>query len=126
MSDKVRILVVEDDTPVAMMIMNLLTRAKCEVVVAQTAARGLQLAEKESFDLVTLDIHLPDLNGFDLCCRLKRNPRLSGTPIVFVSGPCGQDLQHSFDAGAVDHIAKPFEALDFASRLLRHINPLKN
>jgi DNA-binding response OmpR family regulator len=123
MREKTKILVVEDDMPVAMMIASLLTRAKCEVVVAQTAAEGVQLAERGAFNLVTLDIQLPDLNGFDLCRRLRRNPRLSGTPIIFVSGPCGQDLQRSFDAGAADHIAKPFEALGFASRILSHIKP---
>lgn len=123
---KVKILVIEDDTPVAMMIASLLARAKCEVVVAQTAQTGLQLAEKEDFDLVTLDIHLSDSNGFDLCRRLKRNPRLRDTPVVFVSGPCGQDLQSGLDAGAADYIAKPFEALGFASRILSHINPLRN
>jgi DNA-binding response OmpR family regulator len=122
---KVRILVIEDDTPVAMMIVNLLTRAKCEVVVAQTAAKGVQLAEKENFNLVTLDINLPDGNGVDLCRRLKANPRFSGIPIVFVSGPSGQDLQHGFDAGAADHIAKPFAALEFASRVLAHLHQPK-
>jgi len=123
MSKKVRILVVEDDTPVSMMIVNLLTRAKCEVVVAQTAKKGMQLAEKEIFDLVTLDILLPDGNGMDLCRRLKQNPRLCNTPVVFVSGPCGQDLQHGIDAGAADYIAKPFEALGFAPRVLSHLIP---
>jgi len=126
MNEKLRILVIEDDTPVAMMIVNLLTRAKCEVVVAQTARKGVQLAENENFDLVTLDILLPDGNGIDICRRLKANPHLCHTPIVFVSGPSGQDLQCGFDAGAADHIAKPFEALEFASRVLAHLNPLRN
>jgi DNA-binding response OmpR family regulator len=109
-----------------MMIAHLLTRAKCDVVVAQTAEKGVQLAEKGNFTLITLDIHLPDSNGFEVCTRLKKNPRLRETPIVFVSGPCGQDLQRSFDAGAADYIAKPFGALEFASRVLAHINPTKN
>ncbi len=123
MSERPRILVIEDDPPVATMIMNLLMRAKCDVVVEQTARKGIELAERGSFDLVTLDINLPDSNGFDVCRRLKRHPRLGGTPVVFVAGPWGNDLQHSFDVGAADHIAKPFEALGFASRILAHIKP---
>ena len=121
MKSKVRILVIEHDTPVAMMIVNLLTRAKCEVVVAQTAEKGVQLAENGNFSLVTLDIQLPDGNGVSVCRRLKANPRLRDTPIVLFSGPCGQDLQCGFDAGAADYIAKPFGALGFASRVLAHI-----
>ena len=126
MNLKAKILIVEDDMPVAMMIAHLLTRAKCEVVVASTAKKGMQLAENGNFSLVTLDIHLPDSNGFEVCSRLKKNPRLRETPIVFVSGPCGQDLQRSIDAGAADYIAKPFETLEFASRILAHLNLAQN
>jgi CheY-like chemotaxis protein len=109
---------------VAMMIANLLTRAKCKVAVALTAERGMQLAEAGNFDLITLDIQLPDANGVSVCRRLKANPRLCDTPVVLVSGPCGQDMQRGFEAGATGYIAKPFKALDFASHLLSHLNPI--
>jgi DNA-binding NtrC family response regulator len=56
MSAKAKILIVEDDTPVAMMIAYLLTRAECEVIIARTAERGMQLAEGENFDLITREI----------------------------------------------------------------------
>jgi DNA-binding response OmpR family regulator len=122
MNRVVKILIVEDDMPVAMMIAYLLTRAQCEVAFAHTAKKGMQLAEAGDFDLITLDVDLPDGNGFNLCGHLKAHPRLSGTPIVFVSARCCiEDQQHGLDVGAADYITKPFETFEFAPRLLSHI-----
>jgi DNA-binding response OmpR family regulator len=117
-----KILIIEDDTPVAMMIAYLLTCAQCEVAFAHTAKKGMELAEAGNFDLITLDIDLPDGNGFNLCSRLKKHPRLCNTPVVFVSARCCiEDQQHGLDIGAADYITKPFETFEFAPRLLSHI-----
>jgi putative two-component system response regulator len=119
---KPRILIVEDDMPVAMMMLFLLTRADCEATVVTTGKRAMQMAEAGNFDLITLDVDLPDGNGFKLCSRLKEHPRLRDTPVVFISGrSCLEDQQHGLDVGAADYITKPFEAFEFAPRLLSHI-----
>jgi putative two-component system response regulator len=124
---KLRILI-EDDTSVAMMMACLLTRAKCEVAVAPTAERGVQLAETGNFDLITLDVDLPMpgpndfLNGFEVCRWLKANARLRHTPVVFVSArPSERDVRHGLELGAADYITKPFEAFKFVPRLLSHV-----
>jgi CheY-like chemotaxis protein len=117
-----KILIVEDEIPVAMMMVFLLTRAKIKTAVAATGKKAMLLAKNGNFDLITLDVDLPDGNGFEICSRLKENARLCDTPIVFVSGrPCEQDVRRGLEAGAVDYITKPFDALDFAPRLLSHI-----
>ena len=119
---KIRILIVEDDTPVALMIVFLLTRAGCETEVAATSKRAVQIAEAGNFDLITLDVDLPDGDGFNLCSRLKEHPRLCDTPVVFVSARCLiEDQQHGLDVGAADYITKPFETFEFTPRLLSHI-----
>src|ERR1017187_4479966 len=122
MSAKITILIIEDEMPLALLMVNLLSRAGCEVEVATTAKKGMLLAEEGNFDLITLDIDLPDANGFEICSRLKNNLRLRATPVVFVSGrSCLEDQQHGLELGAVDYIEKPFGSLDFASRILSHI-----
>jgi sigma-B regulation protein RsbU (phosphoserine phosphatase) len=121
-----KILIVEDDMPVAMMMVYLLNRVGCETEVAGTGQKAMQMAETGNFDLITLDVDLPDGNGFEICSRLKQNTRLCDTPIVFVSGrPCEQDVRRGLESGAVDYITKPFDALDFAPRLLSHIRQVK-
>ena len=120
-ASKVKVLIVEDQMPVAMMMTFLLTRAGCETEVATTGANAMRKAQDGNFDLITLDADLPGISGFEVCRRLKENPFFQ-TPIVFVSGRCClEDQQHGLDVGAADYITKPFDALDFATRLLSHI-----
>jgi putative two-component system response regulator len=122
MAEKIKLLIVEDDTPVAMMMVFLLTRAGCETEVATTGKKAMQMAEAGNFDLITLDVDLPDGNGFKLCSRLKEHPSLCDTPVVFVSARCLiEDQQHGLDVGAADYITKPFETFEFAAQLLSHI-----
>jgi DNA-binding response OmpR family regulator len=122
-NQKSRILIVEDDMPLAMMMVSLLTRAGCETEVATTGARALNMARDGNFDLITLDVDLPDMSGFEICRRLKENS-FCQTPIIFITGrPLEEDQRRGFELGAVDYIAKPFETFEFASRLLSHIKP---
>jgi DNA-binding response OmpR family regulator len=121
-ANKPRILIVEDDTPLAMMMVSLLMRAGCDVQTAWNAEKAMRLAQDEDFDLITLDVDLPSTNGFEICSRLKENLRSSDTPIVFVSGrPHAEDRQRAFELGADDYITKPFETFEFAPRILSHI-----
>ena len=119
-----KILIVEDDMPVAMMMVYLLNRAGCETEVAGTGRKAMLMAEAGNFDLITLDVDLPDGSGFKFCSRLKEHPYLCDTPVVFVSGRSHlEDQQHGLAVGAADYIIKPFGASDFVSRILSHINP---
>jgi DNA-binding response OmpR family regulator len=118
---KAKILIVEDDAPLAKMLAFLLTRAACEVSVAHTGKEGMQLAQESKFDLITLDIDLPDMNGFEICREIKQRHFSRQTPVVFVSGrPCEQDIKRGLEVGAVGYITKPF-GMEFATRLLSHI-----
>lgn len=117
MSQKVKILIVEDDTPVAMMMTFLLTRAGCDTEVATTGEEALHMVQAENFDLITLDVDLPDISGFEICHRLRENPFFQ-TPIVFISGrPLERDIRQGLELGAADYITKPFGE-EFAPRLL--------
>ena len=121
MKGKRKILVVEDDTVAAMMMVSLLTRAGCDVLVAATGKEGMRLATTTRFDLITLDVNLPDLKGFDICRELKQRHFSRHTPVVFVS-TCAtiENQQRALDSGAADFIEKPF-GVEFASRLLSHV-----
>jgi DNA-binding response OmpR family regulator len=68
---KTRISIVEDDTPLAMMMVHVLSRAGCDVQVAFTEKKRLELAQENKFDLITLDIDLPGISGLKICLELK-------------------------------------------------------
>jgi putative two-component system response regulator len=119
---KPRILIVEDEPSVAMTMRFLLGLAGCEAEIAYTGVKAIQMAQANHYDLITLDVIMPDMNGFDLCCKIKGDPRLRDIPIVFVSGQCSlEDQQHGLNAGSADYITKPFQTFEFARRLLSHI-----
>ncbi len=121
---RVRILVVEDDTPLAMMMVHVLSRAGCDVLVAHTGEKGMELAQENKFDLITLDVDLPDINGFEICSQLKQRHHSRHTPIVFISGrPHEEDVRLAHKLGAVDFIVKPFEVTDFIFRIISHAKP---
>ena len=122
MSEKKRILVVEDETPVALMMVFLLSRVGYNVTTARTGQEGMRLATTTQFDLITLDVNLPDLKGFDICRELKQRHISHRTPIIFVTGqPGDENRQLAFELGAVDYIEKPFEASDFVFRIATQI-----
>ena len=121
MNQKIKILVVEDETSVAMMMVYLLTQAGCETEVAATGTKAMQMARAGDFDLITLDVDLPGMNGFEICSRLKQDPHLEETPVVFVSaGAAIENQQRALDLGAADFIEKPFEVTDFVFRIKSH------
>lgn len=118
MSDKVRILVVEDEMPIAMMMVHILHIKGCEVETASSGEKALSLAQSGNFDLITLDINLPGMNGFEICRRLKLLPQYRATPVVFVSGRMEPEYrQRAFQLGAADYILKPFNVDDFLTRI---------
>jgi len=121
MSEKIKVLLVEDDTAVAMMMAYLLCREGFEVEPAFTGRTGLELATTQKFDLILSDVDLgvPELTGFDICRELKQRHISYRTPIILLSGNGTEERRaKAFEIGAADFIEKPFKASDFVSRIL--------
>jgi DNA-binding response OmpR family regulator len=121
MSNKMKVLIVEDEMPMAMLMINVLTRVGCEVESVCTGEKAMELARNRKFDVITLDISLPDADGFQICTQLKERHISRNTPVIFVSAsPREQDKSESMKRGAVDYITKPFEVTDFVYRVIAH------
>jgi CheY-like chemotaxis protein len=110
MNKETKILVVEDEMPLAMMMVSVLTRFHCDVTVACNGQKAMEIATQKRFDLITLDIELPDTTGFELCRQLKERHISWKTPVVFIaSSPCPEDIEKAKKYGAVDYLTKPFD-----------------
>ncbi len=111
-----RVLVVEDDRFLQEGLSELLIREGYEVVVAGDIATAKRCADEGSFDLVMLDVSLPDGNGVTLC----QGWRSKGmeTPILFLTA-CDEEWQivRGLDAGGNDYVVKPFRMLELLSRI---------
>jgi DNA-binding response OmpR family regulator len=109
---RLRVLVVEDDEAMALLCRFNLELAGFEVATAASGAEGLELATSRAFDVVLLDVMLPDLGGFDLA------KRLSDVPVVFLSARASEeDIDRGREAGGIDYIVKPFDPVGLPERL---------
>ena len=113
---KAKILLVEDDLYLREGLLELLTKESYSPVCAKNCAEAQFLFASDSFDLVILDVLLPDGNGLDLC-TLMRNTG-SEVPILFLTA-CDEEFQivRGLDAGADDYVTKPFRLLELLSRI---------
>ena len=117
-----KILVIEDHPEVLATILYLIKRMNCEGVGARTGADGMQLAKAGQFDLITLDIVLPDTDGLELCRRLKQDRQLRHIPVIFITGYGGRGIrQRCLELGAADYFDKPFDARQFVSRVFAQL-----
>jgi DNA-binding response OmpR family regulator len=122
MTGKPKILIVENDTPLVMLMVSLLTRAGCDVVVANTGKKGMELARENRFDLIALETDLPDLNAFEIAYDLKKRHISRRTPIVFIGGrPPEEGQQRSQKLGSTDYVDKPFDVPKFTSLVLARV-----
>jgi CheY-like chemotaxis protein/two-component sensor histidine kinase len=102
-----KILVVEDDRDLAILLRRQLESDGYQVLLAGTGEDALWLAREAKPQLITLDIMLPDIDGFAVLERLKQNPLTLGIPVVIVS--VLTETEKGYALGAVDYVVKPFE-----------------
>jgi two-component system, OmpR family, phosphate regulon response regulator OmpR len=110
-----RILMIEDDHRLAAMVRSYLTDAGLAVTVAEDATRGMHSFENQSFDLVLLDLMLPDGDGLDLCRRIRA---VCDAAIIMVTAKGDMtDRVVGLELGADDYVTKPFEPRELLARV---------
>jgi len=112
------VLVVEDETDVAELIRYNLAKEGYEVRVVANGMIGLRQARESRPDIVLLDIMVPELNGWEVCRRLKQDPETRGIPIIMVTGRAEEgDKVLGFELGADDYVTKPFSPRELVARI---------
>jgi two-component system, OmpR family, response regulator len=113
-----RVLVVDDEPSIRMLCTVNLELAGFVVVEAADGAEALELAAESDFDLVLLDVMLPDIGGHEVARRLARAPRTRNVPVVFISARANRDdLRLGYEVGGLDYITKPFDPTALGIRL---------
>ena len=121
-TDPSNILVV-DDTPTNLDIMREVLSPHYRVRLAKNGREALILSQKQLPDLILLDIMMPDMDGYEVCRRLKSNPMLADIPVIFVTAMSEQDDERKgFDVGAVDYITKPIRPAIVLARVKTHLS----
>jgi two-component system phosphate regulon response regulator OmpR len=110
-----RILLIEDDPRLAEMVKNYLGEAGFSVTVSSLGAAGIALESRETFDALVLDLMLPDMDGLEVCRRIRAH---SQTPILMLTARGdAMDRVVGLELGADDYLPKPFEPREMLARL---------
>jgi two-component system, OmpR family, phosphate regulon response regulator OmpR len=110
-----RILLIEDDSRLAEMVSDYLGQSGFRVSRAANGAAGLQMQASDSFDIVVLDLMLPDMDGIDVCRQLRQR---GGIPILMLTARGdAMDRVIGLEMGADDYLPKPFEPRELLARL---------
>jgi PAS domain S-box-containing protein len=114
-----KVLVVDDEKDSRVLVAHYLEEFGCRVVLAAGGEQGLALAREHRPDLITLDLIMPGMTGWEVLKRIKADPELRRIPVVVVSVVAGEGRGSLL--GAVDLVAKPFEREDLLRVLWRHL-----
>nr|MBA3361828.1 response regulator [Acidimicrobiia bacterium] len=116
MSEAARLLVVDDEETLAEMLGTALRFAGYDVELASGGIEALKAVKDDPPDLVVLDVNLPDLDGFEVCRRLRRDGH--EMPLIFLTARDGiADLRFGFHHGGDDYLTKPFSLEELGLRI---------
>lgn len=94
-----------------------------DVIPATSGADAFQVLEEEHVDLILLDIVMPEMDGFEVCEKLKENPKTMHIPVIFLTAQTDEDsIGKAYDKGGVDYISKPFKPIEITTRIKVHLN----
>ncbi len=116
-------ILVVDDTPANLQVLaGMLKDRGYKVRPVPSGKLALLAAGRDPPDLILLDINMPEMNGYEVCERLKSDDRLKGIPIIFISALTEQmDKVKAFATGGVDYITKPFQMEELHARVETHL-----
>jgi len=117
------VLVADDEPPILELVRFTLEDEQVRVVEATSGPAALEVARRERPDLIFLDVHMPGLDGFEVCRQLRADPALAGARIVMLTA-AGQERERrrGREAGADDYLTKPFSPLALFA-LVRELAP---
>jgi DNA-binding response OmpR family regulator/DNA-binding CsgD family transcriptional regulator len=116
------VLIVDDSPETLRMLTDALDGAGMTVMVALDGASALRIGEQIVPDIILLDAVMPGMDGFETCRRLKREAKLAGVPVIFMTGLAETEhIVRGLEAGGVDYVAKPIVIAEMLARIKVHL-----
>jgi DNA-binding response OmpR family regulator len=116
------VLLVDDVADNLRVVGNILKEDRVEIAVATSGSEALEFVKDDPPDLILLDVMMPDMDGFEVCRRLKKDLGSAAIPVIFVTARTEtDDIVAGFDAGGVDYVTKPFRPAELRARVRTHL-----
>src|ERR1700760_2563661 len=121
--DRKKTVLLVDDAPANIQIVNSILKDTYKIRIATNGAKALELANATPPpDLILLDVMMPEMDGYEVCSRLKKDPRTCDIPVIFLTGQTEiEEETRGFEVGAVDYIHKPFSPAIVKARVQTHL-----
>jgi two-component system sensor histidine kinase/response regulator len=121
------ILIVDDNKKNLQVLGSVLHENMYKVAMAKDGPSALRLVKKNNPDLILLDIMMPEMDGFEVCERLKEDPETREIPIIFLTAKTEvEDIVRGFSLGGVDYITKPFKKEELMVRIKTHVDLVRS
>ena len=121
MREEKTVLIIDDiDTNIHILIE--LFDGKYDVLASTDGKSALEILDEEEIDIVLIDINMPVMDGFEVCKRIKENPKTKDIPVIFITASSNEEsIEKAYEVGGVDYITKPFKAREVLSRINNHL-----
>ncbi|MFT4927458.1 MAG: putative two-component system response regulator [Phenylobacterium sp.] len=120
--NELHVLIVDDVAENIQVAMSILQEDSYEFSFATSGEEALELVEESEFDLILLDIMMPQMDGFEVCAKLKADETTRDIPIIFLTAKVDtESISRGFELGAVDFVSKPFHSTELLARVANHI-----
>ncbi|MGI2173659.1 response regulator [Shewanella ulleungensis] len=122
-TEKLAQVLIIDDESSSIEVMTTMLESTMTIFVAETAEDGYNLLKLHDFDIILLDVDLPDISGFDLCKKIKSEKKFANIPVIFISGYKDLIFEiQAFEAGGVDYLSKPISPVKMLIRMSVALN----
>jgi len=111
-----------DDVPANLKLLGEILQQEYRFLVATSGAAGLEIATSKQPDLILLDVMMPEMDGYEVCNRLKANPLTQSIPVIFITALKEEtDETRGLEIGAIDYVTKPFSPSIVRIRVRNHL-----
>ncbi len=123
MSTKHPLILIVDDNPINIDLLLNILKGDYQFGIAKNGAKALAYLESNIPDLILLDVMMPEIDGFEVCKKIKADPAFKNVEIIFITALSdAKYIARGFDIGAVDYITKPFKAAEVKARVQTHMS----
>ncbi|MBF0499793.1 MAG: response regulator [Candidatus Riflebacteria bacterium] len=116
------LVLIVDDTSDNISLLASILGTDYEIAIATNGTQALEMVGDTPPNLILLDVMMPDIDGYEVCRRLKKNMATHMIPVIFLTAKSEvDDIVRGFDAGGVDYVTKPFQTAELKARVKTHI-----
>ncbi len=122
MENDFKILIVDDISKSLEVLKAILSITDYKLYTSKSGQEALHLLQRKNIDLILLDISMPDMDGFEVCRRIKKDPKTEEIPVIFITARTEvDDIVKGFEVGGIDYINKPVNAEELLQRVKTHL-----